>query len=123
MLERMRRLAQPTGTVAAVMPQTWLYLKAYEALRRTLIGTSTFSVVVDLGPAAFQDMNWWAARTALVVVQNTKPTIRNAYLAIDADTGRFSKGQRSFLDNNYSCKTQMREFLQLLRALENVFQL
>ena len=70
------------------MPQTWLYLKAYEALRRTLIGTSTFSVVVDLGPAAFQDMNWWAARTALVVVQNTKPTIRNAYLAIDADTGR-----------------------------------
>jgi hypothetical protein len=88
MLERMRRLAQPSGTVAAVMPQTWLYLKAYEALRRTMIGSSTFSVVVDLGPAAFQDMNWWAARTALVVLQNSKPAIRDAYLAIDADTGR-----------------------------------
>ena len=37
---------------------------------------------------AFDLMNWWAARTALVAITNTKPTASSCYMAMSADTGR-----------------------------------
>ncbi|WMT75397.1 N-6 DNA methylase [Bradyrhizobium sp. Ash2021] len=97
MLQRMRRMAMPDGAVASVTPQNWFYLGGYERLRRDIILNASFAVVVDLGPAAFQDMNWWAARTALVVIHNVKPDGGDSCLAIDADTGRDLERKPSIL--------------------------
>ena len=36
-LLRLRELRQPGGVLASVLPQSWLYLKSYEALRRHLL--------------------------------------------------------------------------------------
>jgi hypothetical protein len=88
MLVRMLKLAAVAGTVAAVTPQNWLFLGSYKQIRRDLLGDAVLQAIVDLGPSAFNDMNWWAARTALAVASNRRPENATSYLAFDADTGR-----------------------------------
>ncbi len=56
------------GTCALVTPQNWLFLSTYHKLRESLLGTKEWNLVVRLGSNAFQDMNWWAATTALIVL-------------------------------------------------------
>jgi hypothetical protein len=88
MLSRMDALAEPGGTIAAVTPQNWLHLGSYKAFRKNLIKSVSLNSVVDLGPAAFRDMNWWAARTTLISYSNSKDVKNNAFFGLDADTAR-----------------------------------
>jgi hypothetical protein len=88
MLARMFDLADENGCVAAVSPQTWYFLGSYKNFRRQLLTTAEVVGIVDLGPAAFQDMNWWAARTALTIFVNRLPDSASTHFAIDADTWR-----------------------------------
>ena len=88
MLSRMLKLAAPGGTLAAVTPQNWLFLGSYTAMRRQMLEYCQFNLLCDLGPAAFNEMNWWAARTALVTCSNVVPGDQNTYFGLDADTGR-----------------------------------
>jgi hypothetical protein len=88
MLERMRKFAHPDGTIAAVTPQNWLFLGSYRRMREALLAQVQFNLLCDLGPAAFNDMNWWAARTALVTFTEAAPEPGSSYFAIDGDTGR-----------------------------------
>jgi hypothetical protein len=53
------------GSTALVTPQGWLFLGTYKNLRTRLLRKFEFDIVVRLGPNAFQDMNWWAATTAM----------------------------------------------------------
>jgi hypothetical protein len=62
------------GTVALVTPQNWLFLKTYSRLRTRLLREGTWNLVAKLGPAAFSDMNWWAANTSLIVITNFIPS-------------------------------------------------
>ena len=39
------------------------FLGSYKVLRERLLRQVTWNVVAKLGPAAFEDMNWWAANT------------------------------------------------------------
>jgi hypothetical protein len=106
MLHRMIRMLRPGGAIAAVTPQTWLYLKGYEDFRKNIILSRQFRMIVDLGPAAFQDMNWWAARTALVTFTNSQSSTSN-YIAINADTGRDFEAKPDFLkDGHFSIRRQ-----------------
>ena len=99
MLERMRRLAAVGGSVCAVSPQNWLFLGSYKKMRIGMLTKAQFNVVADLGPAAFNEMNWWAARTALSVVTETSPDTHNEYLAVNADTGRALQAKVELLKN------------------------
>jgi hypothetical protein len=56
-----------------VTPQNWLFLGTYKKMRERLFRECTWNQVVKLGPAAFQDMNWWAANTAIFVLTNEEP--------------------------------------------------
>ncbi len=87
-LQKIYKMSLTGGTIAAVSPQNWLNLGAYTALRQSITNNKSINAVIDLGSAAFQEMNWWVARTALSVVSCTKPDFETAYLALDADTGR-----------------------------------
>ncbi len=66
-VERCVHLTTDGGSTALVTPQNWLFLGTYKALRISLLRSTTWRAVVDLGPAAFNDMNWWAATTALLI--------------------------------------------------------
>ncbi|MFC6487698.1 Eco57I restriction-modification methylase domain-containing protein [Nitratireductor sp. GCM10026969] len=88
MLQRMFLLAQEGGTASTVSPQNWLFLGSYEKLRREIFHKMEISIVCDLGPAAFNEMNWWVARTALFAATMTKADTSHRYLALNADTGR-----------------------------------
>jgi hypothetical protein len=87
-VERCLKFCSNGGTAAAVTPQNWLFLGSYSKLRVDLLKHSSLNLVCDLGPAAFNEMNWWAARTALVGLTSVAPDRKNSYLAVHADTGR-----------------------------------
>jgi hypothetical protein len=61
------------GATALVTPQNWLFLGTYKKMRERLFRESTWNAVAKLGPAAFQDMNWWAANTVIFVITNEEP--------------------------------------------------
>ena len=87
-VERCLSFCSEGGSAAVVTPQNWLFLGSYTKLRVALLKESSFNVVCDLGPAAFNEMNWWAARTALATLSKTSPLKESKYLAVSADTGR-----------------------------------
>ena len=113
-VERNLRLAMEGGASAAVTPQNWLFLSSYTKLRKKLLRIAQFDVVSDLGPAAFNEMNWWAARTALVVYSKARPKDDHRYLAVYADTGRdlpakpgvLANGEARHIDQGLQSKTK-----------------
>jgi len=88
MLSKMRSLSGRDGTIAAVTPQNWLNLGGYTKFRQSLLEGCTINFLCDLGPAAFNEMNWWAARTTLVCWTDRNPEKTSNYVGFNADTGR-----------------------------------
>jgi hypothetical protein len=76
------------GTTALVTPQNWLFLGGYRRFRQVLLRDQSLSAVVKLGPAAFRDMNFWAATTALAVVSHRAPRDDTRFLGFDASAPR-----------------------------------
>jgi hypothetical protein len=88
MLWRINFLCFDGGTVSAVTPQNWLHLGSYRKFRLDLLENVLFNFIVDLGPAAFREMNWWAARTSFVAFSKGKISEDHTFVGLDADTGR-----------------------------------
>jgi hypothetical protein len=82
-VDRSLRLLADGGTAALVTPQNWLFLKTYTSLRQRLFRESCWCFVAKLGPNAFQDMNWWAATTALVGISRCVPPDDQFFMGID----------------------------------------
>jgi hypothetical protein len=76
------------GTTALVTPQNWLFLTTYRKLREALLKQESWNVVARLGPNAFQDMNWWAATTALLILTHTKSFVESTILGIDVTSDK-----------------------------------
>ena len=87
-VERCLAFAQSGGSIAIVTPQNWLFLGAFKNLRVALLEGRIFNLAVRLGPAAFHDMNWWAAKTALVVITNSVPSNESEIGCIDVSPPR-----------------------------------
>jgi hypothetical protein len=64
-VERCLGFCAPSGTTVLVTPQNWFFLGTYKKLRQQMFREAEWNLVVKLGPAAFQNMNFWAAKTAL----------------------------------------------------------
>jgi hypothetical protein len=71
------------GSAALVTPQTWLFLTTYKKLRGRLFVDRKWNAVARLGPNAFQDMNFWAATTALTIISATTPADTSMFFGID----------------------------------------
>ena len=82
-VERCLGFCAVAGSTALVTPQNWLFLGAYRQLRDLLLRTRTWNFSIQLGANAFQDMNWWAATTALVTLTAQRSTARHAVFGID----------------------------------------
>jgi len=88
MLERCLVFAGRIGAAAIVTPHNWQFLTTYRKLRERLLEDHTWLLVVHLGPAAFRDMNWWAAKTALSVLATTPPGDDARISGLDLDEHR-----------------------------------
>lgn len=97
MLARMRRLAAPKGTIASVMPQSWLFLGAYKMLRGEFLDEQTFHLVCGLGSRAFQTIGGEVVNTALIILSNGRPEPFNMLATIDANEAEQSKGKADAL--------------------------
>ncbi len=87
-VERCLLFCASNGTAALVTPQNWLFLSAYRRLRDTLLREENWNTVVKLGPAAFQDMNFWASTTALVTLSRVRPIDKHRILGFDVSGPR-----------------------------------
>lgn len=70
-LSRISRMLDAGGAQAVVLPQNWLFQSGYQEFRESYLRTHRLAFVAGLGPAAFQDMNWWAIRTSLIVSERS----------------------------------------------------
>jgi hypothetical protein len=88
MLQRSQSLCQKGGTTALVTPQNWITLATYKKLRSWLLHGSTLSLLAQLGPAAFQDMNWWGANTLLSIVSAVAPDEEAVFAGLEVSGPR-----------------------------------
>jgi hypothetical protein len=84
MLERMRALAAPGGTVAAVTPQNWLFLGSWRAMRRAWLREMRVNLLAVLGEHGFASTGAAGAFAALVVMTRTPPEPEARFAALDA---------------------------------------
>jgi len=84
------------GCAAIVSPQNWLFLATFSELRSNLLSNRSWHLVAKLGPAAFQDMNWWAAVTSLNIISRSKHDGHGTFCSIDLGQHRQS-GEKAAL--------------------------
>ncbi len=82
-VDRALAFCSSRGSAALVTPQNWLFLGTYKAMRVGLFGSTSWNFVAKLGPAAFRDMNWWAANTVTFVLTNHTPDTEHAIAGLD----------------------------------------
>jgi hypothetical protein len=85
------------GTTVLVTPQNWLFLTGYTKFRGNLFKERIWIAVTRLGPNAFQDMNWWAATTALLVLTNRKPASTHEMICFDVSKYKRQTAKASML--------------------------
>ena len=97
------------GACCIVSPQAWFFQKSFLPLRKFITNNTSLSIVVDLGRAAFDDMNWWAATTALTITKTATPTADSCYCTLDASTNKGSQSKSTNVhDKKLVCVPQQR---------------
>jgi hypothetical protein len=99
-VQRCLRWSVNGGSTALVTPQNWLFLSAYRRLREQLLKEEQWDLVVKLGPAAFQDMNFWAATTALVTLTRARALEGHALSGLDVSGPRETTAKAAELQSN-----------------------
>jgi hypothetical protein len=110
-VERCLEFCALKGTMVLVSPQNWLFLTSYKKLRQRLLQNSTWNMVAKLGPAAFRDMNFWAANTGLTIISKSPPTAQVHVVGLDVSHTRNpdEKGPL-LLDSQVEIATQDSQF-------------
>lgn len=99
-VERCLAFGEGGGAAALVTPQNWLFLGTYKKLREGLFRERTWNAAIKLGPAAFQDMNWWAAKTALLTLSSQLPVEAHTISGLDVSGPRDPKLKEPLLVSN-----------------------
>ena len=85
-VDRCNQFAGRNSTIAVVTPQNWQFLATYKAFRKRVTQGRAWNLVTRLGPNAFQDMNWWHATTALIILSSNEPTSGHIVRGLDVST-------------------------------------
>lgn len=85
MMERCLHFTAPSGTVAMVILQYWLFLATFRRLRKRVLTTSRWQLVARLGDGAFETISGAVVNVALMVVSNGMPTRETVFSGLDAD--------------------------------------
>lgn len=73
MVSRQLRQRSEGGSVFVVTHQSWHFLDAFSKFRTRLLRHHRLALLVNLGPSAFNDMNWWASKTGLTGFDTLAP--------------------------------------------------
>lgn len=87
MLRRCFDFASLGGTIAAVTPQSWLFLTSYTKLRERLLRATTLNAVAALGPHAFETISGEIVNTALVAFTAGPPSVHTTFVGLDTNDG------------------------------------
>jgi hypothetical protein len=98
MLTRMRALAAPGGTVAAVTPQNWLFLGSYKKMREALLAQASLVLVGALGPRCFETISGEVVNAALVALTEARPDASTVFAGLDANDAPDPAGKAAVLD-------------------------
>jgi hypothetical protein len=85
-LERCLELALPSekGVAQVVMPQNWLFLSSYRALRYKVLGGCTIKLLARLGSGAFETVSGEVVNAILLTQSNENPMSNSIFLGVDA---------------------------------------
>lgn len=100
MLARMTKLASPSGTVAAVTPQNWLFLSSYKKLRECLIDQLTINIMGALGPRAFETVSGEVVTVSVIALSAARPKSTDNFAGVDCNTAIDHKANAAALIQN-----------------------
>ena len=83
MLIRMRALTAPGGVVAAVTPQSWLFLRSYRDLREEVLKQLSLSFIVALGARSFETVSGEVVNVALVAISLAPPLVSSNFAGLN----------------------------------------
>lgn len=106
MLSRISRLLSPGGTVAAVTPQNWLFLGAYQGFRQRVLRTLSLNSVAFLGMKAFSSLSTWDFPTSLVSLTRAAPATQHDAFLIDGAEGKDAAEKALRLKEGSTIKTR-----------------
>ena len=85
-LERCLKLCNPGGVVQFVMPQNWLFLKAYQKQREYLLRNSIWSLLARLGSGAFETITGEVVNAILLTLIHSQPAKIQMLRGLDASS-------------------------------------
>jgi hypothetical protein len=98
-VERCLDFCAAGGSVSLVTPQNWLFLGTYKGLRKILLQSKKWDLVVRLGPRAFETISGEVVNVALIAQTVQLPSQDDSFLGIDASDERSPQDkQKSLLD-------------------------
>ena len=101
-IDRSLELAQKSGTLGIVCPQNWLSLPAYSVLRKRILKTERFDVLIKLGPGAFGTISGEVVNVALVIITTAPPSAEHRYGGLDvASMGKIKKKAEGILRSKW----------------------
>ena len=77
------RNGESVGTVAAVTPQSWLFLSGYRSFRKRLLQDRTWDLVARLGTGAFETISGHVVNVALITLSGSEPQRGHALAGLD----------------------------------------
>jgi hypothetical protein len=72
-LIRLSEFAMPSGSIAVVAPQSWMFLRSYKEFRKRLLQRSELLMLARLGPGAFGHISGEAVNVGLGVMSVCRP--------------------------------------------------
>ena len=81
-LERIKSITCEGGSCVTVTAHNWLFIGAYAKLRKKILQTQTWEMVILLGTQAFQTP-MWDFGIAMTIVTNTTPTRQHHLIGFD----------------------------------------
>jgi len=87
-LERVLKLGSSSGISAIVLPQNWLFLASYKALRERLLTLRTWHTVAQLGEGGFDSPQAAGAFTAMMILGADRPRAGAVFAGLDVTQPR-----------------------------------
>ncbi len=96
MLDRQQRFATSGGSVAAVSPQAWLFLRSYQHFRKRALRRSQLALVARLGSGAFDQISGAVVNVCLSIMNAAQP-VEWVLRLIDAEAAVGARGKAQAL--------------------------
>ena len=87
-LERCRSFCHPSGSMAVVTPQNWMFLTSYTKLRQSLLREQELHIVARLGSSAFETIGGAVVNVALIIASDAIPKSDSITAGINASQSK-----------------------------------